>query len=152
MDALTEDYTTMPDDELAEKAARIDAERARRATVTDAERRTDDACLAYLQADGREVGDEYVKPTGMVGAYPRGWRVTHDGGTYEAAVPGATTTPPSDDWNPVDPDTPLTPFWGEGTYDKDEEVRDAGRVWRALADDTDGPRPSEYPGGWAPTD
>ena len=145
------DVSTMTDEELAEREAAIAAERARRATVTDAERRTDDTCLAYLRADGRVNGEAFVKPVGMVGAYPRGWRVTFDGACFEAVVPGATTAPPSDAWIEVPSSEELIDFWEPGEYSRDALVRDAGQVWRALADHTDGPRPSEFPGGWVLT-
>lgn len=146
---MSEDYTTMPDDQLAETVQAGTAELERRRTVRDAETRTDSMCLDYLQAVGRENGGPWEPPTGFLGAYPRGWRVTHDDHTYEATAPGTTSPPPSDDWTEVDPDTPLVPFWEPGTYDQDDHVRDAGKVWRALADGADGPRPSEFPGGWS---
>ncbi|MDN5686457.1 MAG: hypothetical protein L0G94_07200 [Brachybacterium sp.] len=147
MDAV-EDVTDMTDEELAEKAEKIQTERHRRSVVTDAEKRTDAMCLEYLQASGRENGGPFEAPTGFIGAYPRGWRVTQDGRAFEALVPGVTTAPPGECWTEVDPASPLTPFWQPGEHSKGDQVRDAGVVWRALADTTDGPRPSEYPGGW----
>lgn len=149
MDALTEDVTGMTDEELAEKAARIDAERSRRAVITDAEQRTDQMCLDYLRASGRENGGPWEAPVGFLGAYPRGWRVTHNGGTYEATAPGTVTAPPSSDWTEIDPDSELVDFWEPRTYEKGEQARDAGLIWTALSD-VDGARPSEYPGGWQP--
>lgn len=148
---MDEDYTTMPDEELAEKAAKIDAERARRAVVTDAERRTDDLCLDYLRAAGRTNGGLFEVPVGFIGAYPRGWRVNTSDGVFEAAAPGITTAPPGDDWVQVDPDEPLIDFWEDRAYAKGEQARDAGRIWTA-ASDVHGARPSEFPGGWQPAD
>lgn len=148
MDAVSEDVTMMTDTQLAEQAQAIETERARRAIVTDAERTTDDMALAYLEAAGRINGAAFEPPTGFVGAYPRGWRVTVGAKAFEATQPGITTAPPGTGWVEVDPNAPLVPFWEPGTYDKDAVVRDAGQTWRALADDTDGPRPSEFPGGW----
>lgn len=150
MDALTEDVTQMSDTQLAQTATDAQAELARRATLRDHERTTDDMALAYLEAAGRENGAAWEPPTGFIGAYPRGWRVTHGGGTFEATAPGVVTTPPGDGWDQVAPDTPLIPFWEPGTYAKGTQVRDAGQVWRALADGADGSRPSEFPGGWSP--
>lgn len=146
---MDEDYTTMPDDELAEKAAKIDAERARRAVVTDAEQRTDQLCLDYLRAAGRTNGGLYEEPVGIVGAYPRGWRVNTPDGVFEADAPGVTAAPPGDGWTPVDPDSPLIDFWEPRPYSKGDQARDAGQVWTATSD-VDGARPSEYPGGWQP--
>lgn len=147
MDAITEDVTTMTDTQLAQTAADAQAEIERRARVREAERTTDDMALAYLEAAGRINGAAFEPPTGFVGAYPRGWRVTLDGRAFEAVAPGTVTAPPGDCWDEVDPAEPLTPFWEPGPYEKDTLVRDAGQTWRALAD-VDGPRPSEYPGGW----
>ena len=150
MDAMTttsEDVTQMSDTELAEQAQKIDAERARRATLTEAERTTDDMALAYLEAAGRVNGADWEAPTGFIGAYPRGWRVTLDGRAFEAVAPGTVTAPPGDCWNEVDPTTALVPFWEPGEHPAGALVRDAGQTWRARTD-VDGPRPSEYPGGW----
>lgn len=153
MDAVTEEVTAMPDDQLAQTVQAGTAELARRATLREAERTTDDMALSYLQAAGRVQGDPFEAPTGFIGAYPRGWRVTHDGKAFEATAPGVTTAPPGDGcWAEVDPASDIIPFWDPGAYDQDALVRDAGQVWRALADGTDGPRPSEFPGGWSVTD
>lgn len=149
---MSEDYTTMPDDELAQTVADGTAELERRTRIRDADRTTDDMALSYLRAEGRENGGPWEAPHGFIGAYPRGWRVEHDGDLFEARCPGVTTTPPSDGWVPVDPGEELIPFWEPGEYERDALVRDVGRVWRALADHTDGPRPSEFPGGWALAD
>lgn len=152
-ETMSEDMSTMPDDELAQTAADAQAEIARRTRIREAETTTDDMALSYLQALGRDQGAPYEAPTGFIGAYPRGWRVTHEGRTFEAAAPGVTTAPPDEGcWIEVDPDSPIIPFWDPSTYDKGALVRDAGQVWRALADDTDGPRPSEFPGGWSLVD
>lgn len=156
MDAMTatsEDVTQMSDTELAKTATGAQAEIDRRARVREAERTTDDMALSYLQAAGREQGDPFEPPTGFIGAYPRGWRVHHDGRAFEATAPGITTPPPDEDcWTEVPADSPIIPFWDPGTYDQDARARDAGQVWRALADGTDGPRPSEFPGGWSVVD
>lgn len=153
MDVVTEDVTQMPDDQLAQTVQAGTAEIARRARLREAERTTDDMALSYLQAQGREPGAPYEAPTGFIGAYPRGWRVTHEGRAFEAVAPGVTTPPPDTGcWIEVPADSPIIPFWDPGTYDKGATVRDAGQVWRALADDTDGPRPSEFPGGWSLVD
>lgn len=152
MDAVTEDVTSMPDQQLAQTVQAGTVELARRATVRDAERTTDDMALAYLQAQGRVNGGPFETPHGFVGAYPRGWRVAHDGALYEALLPGVTTAPPSDAWTEVPAGEDLIPFWEPGEYDRDALVRDVGKVWRALNDHTDGPRPSEFPGGWSVLD
>lgn len=148
---MDEDVTGMTDEQLAEQALVIETERARRAVITDAEIRTDGLCLEYLRASGRENGAAWEAPVGFLGAYPRGWRVTHDGGIYEATAPGTVTAPPSDDWDEVDPDTPLIGFWEPRPYSKGDQARDAGQVWTATSD-VDGARPSAYPGGWSLTD
>lgn len=141
------DMTTMPDAELAALAATATAEQARRQALAGAARRVDDMCLEHLRAEGRVNGAEWQPPAGFVGAYPQGWRVTHDGGTFEAAAPGAVTAPPSSDWDPVDPDTPLIDFWEPRHYGAGEQARDAGLVFTA-ASAVEGQRPFEYPGGW----
>lgn len=148
---MDEDVTGMTDEQLAEQAQKIDQERARRAVITDAEQRTDQMCLEYLRASGRENGAAWEPPVGFLGAYPRGWRVTHDGGVYEATSPGTVTAPPGDDWTEVDPDAELIDFWEDRAYDEGEQARDAGRIWTATSA-VQGARPSEYPGGWAPAD
>lgn len=142
-----EDVATMTDAELAVQGAKIEAERSRRAVITDAEQRTDAMCLEYLQASGRENGGPYEPPMGFLGAYPRGWRVTHDGGTYEATVPGAAAAPPGPDWTEIPDGEPLVDFWEDREYEPGEQARDAGRVWAATST-VHGARPSEYPGGW----
>lgn len=143
-----EDVTGMTDEQLAEQAQKIESERARRAVISDAEQRTDSMCLEYLRASGRENGGAWEGPTGFLGAYPRGWRVTHDGRTYEATAPGTVTAPPGTGWTEVDPDNALVDFWAPGEYEAGEQVRDAGQIWTARTA-VDGPRPSEFPGGWA---
>lgn len=151
MDALTpeEEARAMDDEKLVQTVQAGSAELDRRARVREAERTTDDMALAYLQAQGRENGAAWEAPLGFIGAYPRGWRVTHNGNAYEATAPGVTTTPPGDGWTETDRDAPVIPFWDPGAYNQNDLVRDTGQVWRALADGTDGPRPSEFPGGWA---
>lgn len=156
MDALTpeEEARAMDDEKLAESVQAGAAEQERRARVREAERTTDDMALAYLQAADRKQGTEFKPPIGFIGAYPRGWHVTHDGRAFEAVAPGVTTAPPGDGtcWVEVDPDSPIIPFWDPGEYAKGDLVRDVGQTWRALADGTDGPRPSEFPGGWSIVD
>lgn len=148
---MSEDYTTMPDEQLAQTVAEGTAELGRRATVRDAERRIDTMCLEYLQAAGRQNGGVYEAPVGLIGAYPRGWRVNVNEGVFEATAPGVTTAPPGDGWVQVDPDSVLIPFWEPRMYSSGDQVRDAGQVWTATSD-VDGARPSEYPGGWTPAD
>lgn len=130
---MDEDVTGMTDEQLAEQAQKIESERARRAIVTDAEQRTDQMCLEYLRASGRENGGTWEAPTGFLGAYPRGWRVTHNGGVYEATAPGTVTAPPSSDWTKVDPAEPLVDFWEDRAYEQGEQARDAGRIWTATS-------------------
>lgn len=144
----TPDFTDTPDEQLAETVAAATAEVARRQVITGAQQRTDDMCLEYLRATGRENGGPWEAPLGFLGAYPTGWRVTHDDGTFEAAAPGVVTTPPGDGWVEVDPGTVLVDFWEARAYDAGEQARDAGRVWTATSA-VDGQRPSEYPGGWS---
>lgn len=146
----SEDVTTMTDADLAARGAAIETERARRAVVADAEQRTDTMCLEYLHASGRENGGAWEAPTGFLGAYPRGWRVTHDGGTYEATAPGTVAAPPGDGWTEIAPGTELVDFWEDRAYDEGEQARDAGRIWTATRA-VQGARPSEYPGGWTTT-
>lgn len=145
-----EDVATMTDAELAVKGAKIEAERSRRAVVTDAEQRTDSMCLEYLRASSRENGGPYEAPLGFLGAYPRGWRVTHDGKVYEATAPGVTTAPPGTGWDEIEPGTPLVDFWEDREYTTGEQARDAGRIWTATST-VNGARPSDYPGGWTLT-
>lgn len=148
--STTPDFDSMPDEDISEIVSAGTATLARRQTVADAERRTDALCLEYLQAAGRVNGGPWEQPTGFIGAYPTGWRVTHDGGTYEAAAPGVTTAPPGDGWGTVDADTALIDFWEPRLYSAGDTVRDDGRIWTATSD-VDGQRPAEYPGGWTPT-
>ena len=140
------DVREMEDSQLVETQQAVQAEIERRAIVTDAQRRTDDMCLAYLQASGRVNGSAYVQPVGFIGAYPTGWRVTHEGDEYDATVPGATGVPgQATDWAPATGD--MIPFWESGEYEAGAMVRDAGRIWEALTV-TDGARPSEMPAAW----
>lgn len=148
---MSEDITTMPDEQLAQTVADGTAELERRATIRDAEHRTDELCLDYLRAAGRTNGGLYKPPTGFIGAYPRGWRVNTADGVFEANAPGVTTAPPGDCWDEVDPDAELIDFWAPGPYSKGDQARDAGQIWTATSD-VDGARPSEYPGGWALAD
>jgi len=141
----TPDFTDTPDAQLAETVAAAQAELSRRAVITGAQQRTDDMCLEYLRAIGRESGAPFEAPTGFLGAYPRGWRVTHDGEEWEATAPGVVTAPPGDGWALADGDA--VPFWEPRAYEAGAVVRDAGLVWTALST-VDGARPSEYPGGW----
>lgn len=153
MDAVTtptEDVTAMTDEQLAEQAQRIEAERMRRAVLTDAEQRTDAMCLEYLRASGRENGGPWEAPLGFLGAYPRGWRVTHDGRTYESVDPGTVAAPPGDGWTAVPAGAELIDFWEDREYEAGEQVRDAGRIWTATTT-AHGARPSEFPGGWTTT-
>lgn len=143
----SEDVSKMTDEELAERAQSLEKERARRAVITDAEQRTDAMCLEYLQASGRENGGPWEAPLGFLGAYPRGWRVSHHGGAFEATAPGVTSAPPGGDWAEVGADAPLVDFWEDREYETGEQARDAGRVWAATST-VQGARPSEYPGGW----
>lgn len=140
-----EDIETMTDEELTALRDESEAELEQRRTVRDAERRTDDMAIAYLRAEGRENGGPYQPPTGFIGAYPRGWRVIHEGEQYDATAPGVVTAPPGGGWKPAEGD--LVPFWEPGAYEKGSRVRDAGRIWTARQD-VEGQRPSDYPAGW----
>lgn len=137
-------------EDLAEQRAALDAELSRRTTLTQQEARIDQMCLAYLLAEGREQGDDWIEPMGVLGAYPRGWQTSHDGAAWRAVVPGATQAPGGDQWQETTEEP--VPYWEPGDYTQGDLVQDAGRTWRALSDLTDGPRPSSFPGGWTPTD
>lgn len=146
MDAVT----GMTDEQIAQQIQDGQLELERRRVVREQEQMLDDMCLAWLEADGRQQGDAFQAPVGLMGAYPRGWQVTRGGKAYEAAVPGALLAPPSQHWAEAT-EEPI-PFWSSGRWEKDARARDAGQVWRALDTHEDGPRPSMFPGGWVLAD
>jgi hypothetical protein len=137
--------------DLTAEADAIAEELARRRSREDAAQATDQMCLDYFHAAGRSQGEEWVEPMGVVGAYPRGWVVTHDGQQWAAVMPGIICPPSAGSHGWVHHEGEIIPFWQPGPYEKGSRVRDAGRVWVALSD-VDGQRPSEYPGGWELTD
>lgn len=140
--------TDVSTEELEAQRTAAEAELRRRAILEQQEQRLDDMCLEWLDATGARQGDDWVQPTGLLGAYPRGWQVEHDGRSWRSTVPGAVLPPGAGQWEETSEEP--VPYWVPGDYTQGSLAQAAGRVWEAITDIDDGPSPSTFPGGWRP--
>lgn len=144
------DMSGLDDQALADQIRAAEAELERRRTLAEQARRLDGMCRTWLEGSGVAQGDPWTQPTGFMGAFPRGWQVTHGGRSWRSLVPGAVLPPGTDQWTVTEQDP--VPYWTSGAHSQGDLVQDDGRIWRALTDLTDGPAPSAFPGGWEPID
>lgn len=109
----------------------------------------------YLASLGREPGQPWVQPTGAHDAYPKGWKVTHEGKEWESKIP-ANVWPPGQDPNGLlwkDLTTVVSPgAWAPGVVvTVGQVVTYQGRQYKALQAHTTqaGWTPPVVPALWA---
>ena len=91
------------------------------------------------EAQGRKMGDPWVRPTGAVDAYPTGAVVKHKGSTWRNLTPANVWEPGESGWREVPAEDAVPPAYVQPTgahdaYAKGDRVSYNGAVWRSLID------------------
>ena len=132
------DYTQLTDTELQEIFHAATEETSRRNLITAALTREPILQTGYLTALGRADGEEYVAPTGAHDAYPQGWKVTHNGKTWESLVPFNVWEPGIANWRKVAGDDGpaewVQPTGAHDAYKKGDQITYDGHVWTSSVD------------------
>ena len=150
--ATLPDFATYDDDTL--EAARLavlteqDARRIKRETPAQA----DAIAAAYLTADARPTGTEWVQPVGAFDAYPTGWQVTHNGTVWESTTAANVWEPGVSSWREVTaqgsaPAAWVQPTGAQDAYASGDRVTFEGQVYESVID-ANVWSPTAYPAGW----
>ena len=91
------------------------------------------------EAQGRKMGDPWVRPSGAVDAYPTGAVVTHKGSTWRNLTPANVWEPGESGWREVPAEDAVPPAYVQPTgahdaYSEGDRVTFDGAVWRSLMD------------------
>lgn len=114
------------DEELAQYAAAIRKEQARRRTLATTEKQVQELSAAYLSAAGVEPGQEWKQPTSAVDAYPKDWTVTRNDVQYTSQIPNNV-------WTPGDPNDPQTGRWWKPETTDEAEAANEWAPWIDVA-------------------
>lgn len=133
------DYTTLPDSELQEIFHAATEETSRRNLITAALQREPILQTGYLAALGRADGEEYVPPTGAHDAYPKDWKVQHDGKTWVSLTAANVWAPGETGWREITAEGEAPPEWvqpsgAHDAYKKGDQVTYDGHVWTSSVD------------------
>ena len=99
----------------------------------------DEIVREHGEAQGRKMGDPWVRPTGAVDAYPTGAVVTHKGSTWRNLTPANVWEPGESGWREVPAEDAVPPAYRAPTgahdaYAEGDRVTFDGAVWRSLID------------------
>ena len=99
----------------------------------------DEIVREHGEAQGRKMGDPWVRPSGAVDAYPTGAVVTHKGSTWRNLTPANVWEPGESGWREVPAEDAVPPAYVQPTgahdaYAKGDRVSYNGAVWRSLID------------------
>lgn len=127
------DLKTLTDDALATLLDDARAEYQRRQTLQTALQEEPALQAAYLDSVGRGMGEPYVPPTGAHDAYPLGWKVMHNGKTWESLVPSNVWEPGMSGWREVVEEGGV-PMWVQPTgahdaYKAGDVTAHKGSIW-----------------------
>ena len=130
------DYTALTESELQEIFNAANEETSRRNLITAALTREPILQTGYLAALGRADGEEYVAPTGAHDAYPKDWKVTHDGKTWVSLTAANVWVPGVSGWREVVEEGGV-PAWVQPTgahdaYMKGDRVSHNGGTWTST--------------------
>lgn len=135
------DVRDMPQDELEATSRAVEQELQRRREQERIPKQMDDLSRQYLHSKGVARGEAWVQPDDGFRAYPKGWRVTHNGETWESTVSGNVWEPGTSGWHiadPVDPNAPapqwVVPTGAHDSYPKGATVTFGQRQWKSEID------------------
>ena len=91
------------------------------------------------EAQGRKMGDPWVRPSGAADAYPTGAVVKHKGSTWRNLTPANVWEPGESGWREVPAEDAVPPAYVQPTgahdaYAEGDQVTYDGAVWRSLID------------------
>lgn len=148
------DLKTMTDEELAELAATVGAEQARRRAEADATAAIDAALAVYAVTAGMDRGEgaAWVQPVGAHDSYPSGAIVSHGGKTWESLVTANVHEPSISGWRELAVEGEVAewvqPTGAHDAYQTGDLVIFEGQTYQSTIDSNTW-SPSDYPQGWA---
>lgn len=133
---MIEDYTTLTDEEFSQVQKKVEAERQRRANLTDIPQRIAKLSNDYLEAEGTDVGESWRQPAGAHDAYPKGWQISHNGTVWQSTTPSNVWEPGVTGWREVSasstPSTWEQPLGAHDAYALGADVIHNGTRWRST--------------------
>lgn len=125
------DWSTYTDEELAQAAMEIDAERQRRYTLVTVPEQMTALNQDYLAAEGTEQGEPWRQPSGSHDAYPLDWVVTHVEKTWQSLMDGNVWEPGVSGWREVGEEWPawVQPTGAHDDYDMGAQVSHVDKHW-----------------------
>ena len=139
IETIVEEARGMELAELRELSASL-AELVRQAeAAAAAPAAMDEIVREHGEAQGRKMGDPWVRPSGAVDAYPTGAVVTHKGATWRNLTPANVWEPGESGWREVPAEDAAPPAYVQPTgahdaYAEGDRVTYDGAVWRSLID------------------
>lgn len=155
------DLTTYSDEQLEELRLAVVIEQERRYTLANAEIQMNLLNERYVNAIGRQDGDEWVQPSGAHDAYRVDSVVRHNGKTWVSTTPANVWEPGVSGWREqaeTDPDTGevtvpdfIPPTGAHDAYKVGDRVTFEGSVYESLIDENVW-SPAAHPPGWKKID
>ena len=147
----TIDLATLTDAEVTTLKDLASREEQRRLRVARAEAEAAAITTTYLTDTGKQSGAAWVQPTGAHNAYPAGWKVSHNGKTWESLISANVWTPGTSGWREVTTGTTppawVQPVGAQDAYSKGAKVTYQGSIYESLIDGNVW-SPTAYPAGW----
>lgn len=120
------DWSTYTDEELLEIQMGANTERTRRQQLEDIPEQMADLNEQYLDVAGIEPGEEWGQPQGAHDAYPKDWRVSHEGQDWISLVDANVWEPGQANWRqeaaPGEYPEWVQPVGSEDAYDIGDRV------------------------------
>ena len=134
----TMDFTTMSDEALNKLVDDAMFERNRRRELARTFENTPEIGGMYLESIGRGQGEQWVQPIGSHDAYPKDWKVEHNGSEWISTVDANVWEPGVSGWGKVaaEGDLPewLAPSGQHDAYAAGSIVTNDGNAWRSVVD------------------
>lgn len=146
------DLTELSDEDLDALRVAVLTEQEKRAVIASAPQQAEALNQRYVEAIGRQPGDEWVQPSGAHDAHSEGSTVTHGGKTWVSLIPANVWEPGGAGWREVTEEGGAPPEWvqpsgAHDAYNTGDLVTFQGAVYRSKIDGNTW-SPEAYPAGW----
>lgn len=132
------DWNAMTDAEIARELELGRVVQDQRIARTRIPEQVERLARQYLAAENVEPEEPWRAPSGAHNAYPKGWKVQHNGKMWESTTPSNVWEPGVSGWietTATDPNAPapewITPTGAHDAYGKSAMVTYGGRTWRS---------------------
>jgi hypothetical protein len=125
------DWTQVPDPEFTAEYLAINAEMGRRRTLETGPAAQDRLNESQLKAEGVTQGEPWRQPSGGHDAYPRDWKVSHEGKDWVSLITANVWEPGVSGWREEGNDWPawVQPTGAHDAYQVGAQVTHNGLRW-----------------------